>query len=115
MPARPRFQEGIMDDRAEEVALLAAQIAADFPTLHQALHTSVGRVSHSADRLEAELRMYSPLEAILNSAIRYVEARTGRYVDEQLLMLLFDRLGVNDARLAIERIKEMDLDSIEPG
>jgi hypothetical protein len=34
-------------------------------------------------------------------------------VDEELLMLL-DRLGVNDARLAVERVKEMDLDSLAP-
>ena len=85
------------------------------PRLARTLVVSTLARDHLADRLEAELRMYSPLEAILNSAIRYVEARTGRHVDEQLLMLLFDRLGVNDARLAVERIKEMDLDSLDAG
>jgi hypothetical protein len=103
-----------MDDRAEEVALLAARIAADNPTFPAALRDSVARVYHFADRLEAELRNYSPLEAILNSAITCVEARTGREVDEELLMLLLDRFGVNDARVAVERIKHMDLDSLTP-
>ncbi len=103
-----------MDDRAEEVALLAARIAADHPTLSHALRNSVARVCRFADRLEAELRTYSPLEAILNSAVHCVEARTGCEVDEELLMLLLDRFGVNDARLAVERVKQMDLDSVAP-
>lgn len=89
-----------MGDRAEEVALLAAQIAADNPILSHALRYSVARVCHFAERLEAELRAYSPLEAILNSAVHCVEARTGRDVDEELLSLLLDRYGVTDARLA---------------
>jgi hypothetical protein len=104
-----------MDDRAEEVALLAAQIAADNPTLAHALRGSVTRVCHFADRLEAELRTYSPLEAILNSAIYCIEVRTGRQVDGELLMLLLDRFGVSEARLAVERIRQMDLDSLVPG
>jgi hypothetical protein len=29
-------------------------------------------------------------------------------------MFLLDRFGVNDARLAVERIKHMDLDSLTP-
>ncbi len=103
-----------MVDRAEEVALLAARIAADNPTLSHALRNSVARVCHFADRLEAELRTYSPLEALLNSAIHCVEARTGCQVDEELLSLLLDRYGVTDARLAAERIKAMDLDSLVP-
>src|SRR6266545_546733 len=103
-----------MDDRAEEVALLAAQIAADHPTLSHALRASVARVCHFADRLEAELHTYSPLEAILNSAVHCVEAQTGRQVDEELLSLLLDRFGVTDARLAVERSKQMDLDSLAP-
>jgi hypothetical protein len=85
----------IMDDRAEEVALLAAQIAADHPTLSHALRNSVALVCHFADRLEAELRTYEPLEAILNSAVHCVEARTGRHVDEELLMLLLDRCSAS--------------------
>jgi hypothetical protein len=101
-----------MGDRAEEVALLAARIAADHPTLPLALRGSVARVCHFADRMEAELRTYSPLEAILNSAIHCVEARTGRPVDEETLMALLDRFGVNDARAAVERIRQMDLDSL---
>jgi hypothetical protein len=104
----------IMDDRAEEVALLAAQIAIDHPTLSHALHASVARVCHFAGRLEAELRAYSPLEAILNSAIHCIEARTGWQVDEELLSLLLDRFGVNEARMAVERIRHMDLDSMAP-
>jgi hypothetical protein len=35
-------------------------------------------------------------------------------VDEELLSLLLDRFGVNDARLAVERIRQMDLDSLAP-
>jgi hypothetical protein len=62
--------EGGMADRAEQVALLAAQIATDNPTLAHALRGSVARVCHFADRLEAELRTYSPLEAILNTERR---------------------------------------------
>jgi hypothetical protein len=103
-----------MDDRAEEVALLAARIAADNPTLSHALRGSVARVCQYADRLEAELRTYGPLEAILNSAIHCVEASTGCPVDEELLMLLLDRFGVTDARLAVERIRHVDLDSLAP-
>jgi hypothetical protein len=99
-------------DQAERVALLAAQIAADHPTLPHALRASAARVCQHADRLEAELRIYSPLEAILNSAIHCAEAHTGRQVDEELLTLLLDRLGVNEARLAVERIRQMDLDSL---
>jgi hypothetical protein len=101
-----------MGDRAEQVALLAAQIAADHPTLPHTLRGSVARVCHFAARLEAELRTYSPLETSLNGAIHCVEARTGCEVDEELLMLLLDRFGVNDARVAVERIKHMDLDSL---
>ncbi len=103
-----------MKDRAEEVALLAAQIAADNSTLPHALRGSVARVCHFTDQLEAEPRTYGPLEAILNSAVHCVEARTGCQVDEEVLMLLLDRFGVNDARLAVERIKHMDLDSLAP-
>jgi hypothetical protein len=94
------------------LALLAARIAADNPTLSHVMRGSVARVCQYADRLEAELRTYSPLEAILNSAIHCVEARTGCQVDEELLSLLLDRFGVNDARLAVERVKQMDLDSL---
>jgi hypothetical protein len=103
-----------MDDRAEQVALLAARIAADHPTLPHALRGSVARVCHFADRLEAELRTYSPLEAILNSTVHCIEDRTSWQVDEELLMALLDRFGVNDARLAIERVRQMDLDSVAP-
>ncbi len=103
-----------MGDRAEEVALLAAQIAIDHPSLLPALHASVARLRHFADRLEAELRSYSPLEAILNDAVQCIEDRTGWQVDEELLTALLDRLDVNEARLAIERIKHMDLDSLAP-
>jgi hypothetical protein len=103
-----------MDDRAEEVALLAAQIAADNPILPDALRGSVARVCHFANRLEAELRTYSPLEVSLNDAVHCIEDRTGWQVDEELLTLLLDRFGVNDARLAVERIKHMDLDSLVP-
>ena len=101
-------------DQAEQVALLAAQIAADHPTLPHALRGSVARVRHFADRLEAELRTYSPLEDILNTAIHCIEDRTGWQVDEELLSALLDRFGVNDARAAVERIKHMDLDSLAP-
>jgi hypothetical protein len=103
-----------MDDRAEEVALLAARIAADNPTLFHALRASVARVCHFAGRLEAELRTYESLEALLNAAVHCVEDRTGWQVDEELPMLLLDRFGVTDARLAVERIKCMDLDSLTP-
>lgn len=82
------------------------------PILSYALRYSVARVCHFAERLEAELRAYSPLEAILNSAVHCVEARTGRDVDEELLSLLLDRYGATDARPAVERIKQMDLDSL---
>ncbi len=103
-----------MGDRAEEVALLAARIAADYPTLPHALRASVARACHFAGRLEAELRTYAPLEASLNGALQCIEDRTGWQVDEELLMLLLDRFGVNNARLAVERIKHMDLDSLAP-
>jgi hypothetical protein len=103
-----------MDARAEEVALLVARIAADHPTLPHALRNSVARVCHFAGRLEAELRTYAPLEDTLNTAIHCIEDRTGWQVDEELLMLLLDRFGVNEARLAVERIKHMDLDSLAP-
>jgi hypothetical protein len=103
-----------MGDRAEEVALLAAQIAADHPTLPHDLRASIARVVHFAARLEAELRTYSPLQAILNDVVHCVEDRTGRQVDEELLMALLDRFGVNDARLAVERIKRIDMDSLAP-
>jgi hypothetical protein len=106
--------EGSMGDRAEEVALLAAQIAADHPTLPRDLRGSIARVVHFAGRLEAELRTYSPLETLLNSAVHCIEDRTGWQVDEELLMLLLDRFGVNDARAAVERIKRMDLDTVVP-
>jgi len=57
---------------------------------------------------------HSLLEAILNTAVNCVEARTGCQVDEELLSLLLDRFGVTDARLAVERIRQMDLDSLAP-
>lgn len=98
-------------NQAEQVVWLAAQIARDNPTLAHALCSSVARVCRYADRLEAELRTYSPLEALLNSAVHSVEAQTGCQVDEELLMLLLDCFGVNDARLAVERIRDLDLDS----
>lgn len=104
-----------MGDRAQEVALLAAQIAADHPTLPHELRASIARVVHFAGRLEAELRTYSPLETMLNDAVHCIEDRTGWQVNEELLMLLLlDRFGVNDARLAVERIRHMDLDSLAP-
>jgi hypothetical protein len=106
--------EGGMDDHAKNVALLAAQIATYHPTLPHALCGSVARVCHFAGRLEAELRTYGPLEVILNSAVHCVEDRTGWQVDEELLMALLDRFGVNDARRAVERIRQMDLDSLTP-
>jgi len=103
-----------MDDRAQEVALLAARIAADHPTLLHDLRNSVARVCHFAGRLQAELDTYSPLEAMLNDAVHCIQDRTGWQVDEELLMALLDRFGANNARVAVERIKATDLDSVAP-
>jgi hypothetical protein len=54
--------------------------------------------------LEAELGTYQPLVGYLNDAVRLVEARTGRAIEEELLGRLLDRLGVTDADLALERV-----------
>jgi hypothetical protein len=92
-------------------ATLAAEIALDQPTLLGALRRSAARICKHAGLLEAELGHYRPLVGYLEDAVKLVERRTGRTVDEDLFALLLDRLGMTDADLALERLQEARLDA----
>jgi hypothetical protein len=96
-----------------QAAWLAAQIAADQPSLPAALRSASTRVCQYAGMLEAALGNYRPLEGYLEDAVRHVEVRTGRKVSEELFACLLDRFGVTDARLALERVAEGGPDEAE--
>ncbi len=85
-------------------AKLAAEIAVDQPTLVGAVRRSSARICRYAGLLEAELGTYRLLVGYLNDAVRVVEARRGRAVEEELFARLLDRLGMTDADLALERV-----------
>ena len=87
-------------------ARLAAQIALDQPTLVGAVRRSSARICKYAGLLEAELGTYRPLLSYLNGAVRDVEARTGRAVEDEVFAGLLDRLGITDVDLALERVAE---------
>jgi hypothetical protein len=63
--------------------------------------------------LEAALGNYRPLEGYLEDAVKHVELRTGRKVDEELFSCLLDRFGITDARLALERLLEVHPDETD--
>ena len=94
-------------------AWLAAQIAADQPSLPAALRRASTRVCQYAGMLEGALGGYRPLEGYLEDAVRHVELRTGRKVSEELFSCLLDRFGVTDARLALERVARAGPDEPE--
>src|SRR6266511_1444834 len=92
------------DTDATETAWLAAQIAADQPTLPGALRSSSARICKFAGLLEAELKHFRPLEGYMADAIRYTERRTGHPVSDELYNRLCDRFGITEVRLVLERV-----------
>jgi hypothetical protein len=87
-------------------AKLAAEITIDQPTLLGAVRRSSARICKYAGLLEAELGTYRPLVGYLNDAVRLVEARAGRAVEDDLVARLLDRLGMTDVDLALERVAD---------
>ncbi len=101
------------DADATGTAWLAAQIAADQPTLPNALRSSTSRICKYADLLEAELKHFRPLEGYMVDAIKEVETRTGRPVSDELYNRLCDRFGVTEVRIALERVEQAHPDATE--
>jgi hypothetical protein len=96
-----------IDHAAEtDTAQLAAEIALDQPSLTGTVRRSAARICKYAALLEAELGRYRPLVGYLEDAVKLVEHRTGRTVDEKLFACLLDRLGMTDADLAMERLQQ---------
>jgi len=89
---------------ATETAWLAAQIAADQPSLPRTLRSSSACICKFAGLLEAELKHFRPLEGYMADAIRYTERRTGHPVSDELYNRLCDRFGITEVRLVLERV-----------
>ncbi len=102
------------DADATETAWLAAQIAADQPTLPHALRSSTARICKYAGLLEAELKHFRPLEGYMVDAVKLTEHRTGHPVGDELYERLCDRFGVTEVRLALERLEQAHPDAPEP-
>ena len=96
-----------------EAARLAAQIAADQPTLPNAVCASSARICKYAGLLEAELKHFRPLEGYLERAVKHIERRTGHPVGDELYGRLCDHLGVTEVRLALERVMRAHPDAPE--
>jgi hypothetical protein len=101
------------DADATETAWLAAQIAADQPTLPHALRSTIARVCKYAGLLEAELKHFRPLENYMAGAIKDVGTRTGQPVSDELYNGLCDRFGITEVRLALERVANAHPDAPE--
>ncbi len=101
------------DTDATETAWLAAQIAADQPTLPGALRSSTARICKYAGLLEAELKHFRPLEGYMADAVKHTERRTGRSVGDELYERLCDRFGVSEVRLVLERVTRAHPDASE--
>ena len=96
-----------------ETARLAAQVAVEQPSLPHILRSTCTRVCEYAGLLEAELGHFRPLEGYMASAIKVIEARTGRPVSDELYNGLCDRFGITEVRIALERVTDAHPDAPE--
>lgn len=100
-----------MGDRSEDVAWLAEQVAAEQPDLPHALQHASDQVCRYAGLLEAALQHFRPLEGYLAGAVRLVERRTGRQIDDALFNRLAERFQVSDVRIALQRVEDAHPDA----